>query len=115
MASLHHFFLTLTAMKSILNIVLHAPDAEGLQRARMNAANALRAEPKTQVRIIANAAAVAAALDEPHAEADTLTYLCPNTLAHLGRECRAPLQVLGEPAVLAMARLQKYGWAYIRA
>jgi len=44
-----------------------------------------------------------------------LTYLCPNSLAQLQRECRAPLQVLGEPAVLALARLQKYGWAYIRS
>lgn len=102
-------------MNTILHLVLHAPDAEGLQRARMNAVNALRAEPQTQVRIIANAAAVAAALDEPHEEADTLTYLCPNTLAHLVRESRAPLQVLAEPAVLALARLQKYGWAYIRS
>ena len=102
-------------MTSSLSIVLHAPDAEGLQRARMNAVNALRAEPQTQVRIIANAGAVATALDTPHEQADALTYLCPNTLAHLVRECRAPLQVLGEPAVLALARLQKYGWAYIRS
>lgn len=36
-------------MTSSLSIVLHAPDAEGLQRARMNAVNALRAEPQTQV------------------------------------------------------------------
>ena len=98
-----------------LSIVLHAPDAEGLQRARMNAVNALRAEPATQVRIIANAGAVAAALDEPHEQADTLTYLCPNTLAQQQRECRAPLHVLGEPAVLALARLQHYGWVYLRA
>lgn len=98
-----------------LHIVLHAPDADSLQRARMNAVNALRAEPLTQVRILANAAAVAEALDNPHEQADTLTYLCPNTLAHLGRECRAPLQALGEPAVLALARLQAHGWAYIRS
>ena len=102
-------------MNTLLHIVLHAPDAEGLQRARMNAVNALRAEPQTQVRILANAAAVAAALDTPHEQADTLTYLCPNSLAHLQRECRTPLQVLGEPAVLALARLQKYGWIYIRS
>ncbi|WP_284335915.1 hypothetical protein [Comamonas sp. NoAH] len=98
-----------------LHIILHAPDAEGLQRARMNAVNALRAAPQTQVRILVNAAAVAAALDTPHEQADTLTYLCPNTLAQLQRECRTPLQVLSEPAVLALARLQAYGWAYIRS
>ncbi len=102
-------------MNTTLYIVLHAPDAEGLQRARMNAVNALRAAPATQVRIIANAAAVTAALDTPHEQADTLTYLCPNTLSQLQRASRAPLQVLSEPAVLALARLQHYGWAYIRA
>lgn len=102
-------------MHSLLHIVLHAPDAEGLQRARLNAVNALRAEPATQLRIIANAGAVAAALDTPHDAADALTYLCPNTLAHLQRTTRAPLQVLGEPAVLALARLQQHGWAYIRS
>ena len=102
-------------MNTLLHIVLHAPDAEGLQRARMNAVNALRAEPHTQIRILANAAAVAAALDTPNAQADPLTYLCPNTLSHLARECRAPLQALGEPAVLALARLQKFGWIYIRS
>lgn len=98
-----------------LHLILHAPDTDGLQRARMNAVNALRAAPDTQVRILANAAAVTAALDTPHEQADTLTYLCPNTLAQLSRECRAPLQMLSEPAVLALARLQAHGWAYIRA
>lgn len=102
-------------MPTALNIILHAPDAEGLQRARMNAVNALRTAPDTRVRIIANAAGVAAALDEPHAQADLLTYLCPNTLSQLQRASRAPLQVLGEPAVLALARLQAHGWAYISA
>lgn len=102
-------------MNTPLHIVLHAPDAEGLQRARMNAVNALRAEPQTQVRIIANAGAVAAALDQPHEQADVLTYLCPNTLAHLQRETHAPLQVLDAPAVLVLARLQQHGWAYIRS
>ena len=98
-----------------LDIVLHAPNADSLQRARTNAVNALRAAPATQVRIIANASGVAAALDTPHLQADALTYLCPNSLAALQRDARAPLQVLGEPAVLALARLQRHGWAYIRA
>ena len=102
-------------MNTVLDIVLHAPDAEGLQRARMNAVNALRAAPQTQVRIIANATAVEAALNTPHPQADALTYLCPNSLSALGRTAAAPLQVLGEPAVLALARLQKHGWAYIRS
>ena len=49
-------------MTTTLQILLHAPDAEGLQRARMNAVNARKGDPPCTVRIIANAAAVAAAL-----------------------------------------------------
>jgi phenylacetate-CoA oxygenase PaaH subunit len=94
---------------------LHAPDAEGLQRARMNAVNARKGDPHCAVRIIANAAAVAAALDTPHEHTDALTWLCPNSLAQLQRPARAPLQVLDGPAILALARLQTEGWTYIRA
>ena len=98
-----------------LNLVLHAPDADSLQRARNNAVNALRAAPACQVRIIANAAGVAAALDVPHEATDGLLWLSPNTLNNLDRPARAPLQVLDGPAVLELARLQGAGWAYIRA
>ncbi|WP_417283254.1 hypothetical protein [Comamonas sp.] len=98
-----------------LKILLHATDAEGLQRARMNAVNALRAEPATQIRIITNAGGVAAALDAAHEATDGLTWLCPNTLQNLQRELRAPLQLLDGPAVLALARLQTQGWVYIRS
>src|SRR5690606_874078 len=102
-------------MPTPLHILLHAPDAEGLQRARMNLVNALRADASCQVRIIANAAAVAVALDTPHEQADALTHVCPNTLANLQRECRTPLLLLNEPAVLALARWQTQGWNYIRS
>ena len=102
-------------MTTTLQILLHAPDAEGLQRARMNAVNARKADPHCTVRIIANAAAVAAALDSPHEHADALTWLCPDSLAQLQRPARAPLQVLDGPAILALARLQTEGWTYIRA
>ena len=102
-------------MNSPLSIVLHAPDAEGLQRARLNATNALTADPQTEVRIIANAAAVAVAINSPNDETDNFTYLCPRTLESQKLESRQPLKVLTEPAVLAMARLQKLGVAYIRS
>lgn len=98
-----------------LQIVLHASDAESLARARASALNARKADARCSVRIIANAAAVAAALDLPHADADPLTSLCPNTLAHTGRQAHAPLSVLPHPAVIELALLQQAGWAYIRA
>jgi intracellular sulfur oxidation DsrE/DsrF family protein len=41
--------------------------------------------------------------------------VCRNTLNRLGRSAEAPLTVLEEGAVLALARMQREGWAYIRA
>ena len=105
----------MTQTPASLRIVLHAPDAESLARARASAMNARKADPLCSVRIVANAAAVAAALDQPHEGADPVTGLCPNTLAHTGRTAPAPLQTLGQPAVLELAQLQAQGWAYIRA
>lgn len=100
---------------SELRIVLHAPTPGALARARSNAANLLKASPALQVRIVLNAEAVGAALDAPDALGDPLTLLCPNTLARLGRPAREPLVVLGEGAVLALARMQQEGWSYVRA
>ena len=110
--------MTTTATKANtqpLRIVLHAPTPDALARARASALNARKADAQCQVRIIANAAAVAAALDQPHAEADPLTSLCPNTLAHTGRKPHGPLTVLERPAVIELALLQQAGWAYIHA
>lgn len=96
-------------------ILLHAPTPGALKRARSNAANLLAADPQLLVRIVANAEAVAAALDEPSAAADAVTLVCRNTLNRLGRSARASLTVLEEGAVLALARMQREGWSYIRA
>lgn len=98
-----------------LKIVLHAPTASALRRARSNAINIRREAPQAVVRIIANAEAVASVLDHPDPENDPLTWLCPNTLHNLQREARPPLQVLDEGAVLALAYLQRVGWVYLRA
>ncbi|KDC42352.1 hypothetical protein [Bordetella bronchiseptica] len=98
-----------------VRVLLHAPTAGALERARSNAANLLKEAPGAQVRIVANAAAAAAALDAPPHPADAHTWLCPNTLARLERPARAPLRALPQAAVLALALLQEEGWRYIRA
>lgn len=98
-----------------LRIVLHAPSAAALARARSNALNLRKDAPAAEVRIVLNAEAVAAALDAAHPQADPLTWLCPNTLAKTGRAARAPLQVLPVGAVLALVQLQQAGWVYLRA
>lgn len=97
-----------------VRILLHAPTAAALKRARSNAGNLLAATQPPLVRIVVNAEGVAAALDEPNAAADPITLVCGNTLNKLGRTAAAPLTVLEEGAVLALARLQRQGWSYIR-
>lgn len=99
----------------VLKVILHAPTATALERARNNAANLRRGAPDADVRIVVNAQAVAAALDTAHGELDSITWVCPNTLARTERENREPLQVLSGPAVLEIALMQQAGWIYIRA
>ena len=98
-----------------VQIVLHAPTALALERARNNAINLKREDPEADVRIIANAQAVAMALDIVHEQSDTVTWLCPISLGRLGRDNREPLQVLEGSAILEIARLQQRGWIYLRA
>ncbi|WP_417276099.1 hypothetical protein [Castellaniella sp.] len=98
-----------------LKVILHAPTPAALERARHNAINLRREVPEADVRIIVNAQAVAAALDEAHPELDALTWVCPNTLARIDRESRPPLRLLDRAAVLEIAYLQRDRWTYIRA
>ena len=98
-----------------LKVILHAPTPAALERARNNAINLRREIPEADVRIIVNAHAVAAALDEAHPELDALTWVCPNTLARINRENRTPLRPLDRAAVLEIARLQQDRWTYIRS
>lgn len=103
------------AESSNLNVILHAPTPGALARARNNAANLKREVAEADVRILANAEAVAAALDDPRPDTDVLTWLCPHTLSRSGRQNRAPLRVLEQPAIVAIVRMQQAGWLYIRA
>jgi uncharacterized protein len=99
----------------LIRIVLHAPTASAVTRARNNAANVLKQGVPVEVRIVVNAEAVAAVLDAPDIAGDTLTLVCPNTLSRIGRSAPEPLTVLDEAAVLAIARMQADGWSYIRS
>ncbi|EKS72703.1 hypothetical protein BURK_004602 [Burkholderia sp. SJ98] len=98
-----------------IKVLIHAPTPEALKRARQNALNLLRARPDAQVRIMLSGPAVSAALESDPHESDPLTWLCPNTLANIGEQVRAPMQVMKEAAILLVARLQQNGWAYVRA
>ncbi|MCK2185183.1 hypothetical protein [Halomonas getboli] len=98
---------------SDLRVLLHAPTADGLARARRNARNLLNARPEAEVLIVANGAAVAAALAEPDATDERLR-LCRNSLKAQGLENPDGIAEV-DAAVVTLAELQMDGWAYIRA
>jgi intracellular sulfur oxidation DsrE/DsrF family protein len=98
-----------------LLILLHAPTPAARPRQRSHAANLARSGLKPAVHIVVNAEAVAAALDDPDPVHDRVTLVCQNTLHKIGRTAGDPLTVLSEGAVLALARMQGEGWAYVRA
>ena len=95
-------------------VVLHAPSAAALDRARANLRNLRRADPMAELRILANAEGAAAAVSRPDADTDRHLVLCQNSLA--ARGLAAPAGIATVPAaVLALAELQEQGWIYIRA
>ena len=78
-----------------MRVILHAPTAPSVARARASARQFLRSRPDAEVRIVASAQGVAAALAERDPETDHLLLLCEATL-----DAKA---------------LQAEGWAYLRA
>jgi NitT/TauT family transport system ATP-binding protein len=97
-----------------MKIVLHAPTPGALARARSNFRNLLRDNPQTEVRILANAEAVPAALEKPDPEADRALRLCENSLRARQLIAPAGMETVGV-AMRAIAELQQEGWIYIRA
>ncbi|WMD22865.1 hypothetical protein RAS12_10970 [Achromobacter seleniivolatilans] len=97
----------------MIQLLIHAPTPASLERARRNAANLKKADPQAAVEIVANAGAVAAALDDPH-PTDEHLLLCQNTLTATGAQAPEHLQTVGA-AVLHIAQRQHDGWAYMRA
>ncbi len=96
-----------------LRLLIHAPTATALERARRNLANLLKLAPDAQVELVINAGAVAAALSQPD-PLDGHLRVCRNTLT--ANQLTAPEGVEVVPAaVLHIARRQAEGWAYMRA
>lgn len=97
-----------------LRVVLHAPTPDALERARRNSVNLLKARPDSEVLIVANGKAVAAALAHPDAASDDLLLLCRNSLTAQNLSNDAGLSEV-EAAIVTLAELQADGWAYVRA
>jgi NitT/TauT family transport system ATP-binding protein len=95
-------------------VIFHAPTAGSLTRARRNLLNFRAAAPTAELRIIANAAAVAAALEHPDPDTDAQLVLCRTSLTRQGLNNDAGVAET-DSAVVAIARLQQAGWQYIRA
>jgi len=96
-----------------VRLLIHAPTPGALERARRNLANLLKVAPDAEVELVANATAVAAALEHPH-PLDAHLRLCRNTLEN--NALTAPPHIAAVPAaVLYIAQRQAQGWAYMRA
>ena len=95
-----------------LRLLIHAPTAAALARARSNARNLLRADPTAEGESVVNAGAVATASETGEVEPPLL--LCGNSLAAQGLVAPETARVVSA-AVLHIATRQHEGWAYMRA
>ena len=101
-------------MADPLRILLHAPSAAALQRARRSALDVLKVRPDTQIEILADAEGAEAALVRHEEATDHLVVLCEASLRRSG---------LGPPegrrtaplAALLLVHRQAEGWTYIHA
>ena len=93
-------------------VIIHAACANSLQRARNNAYNLLLSRPETEIEIVVNAEAVAAALAEEH-NTDALLRVCENTLKHTQQQTGTHQVV--PAAIVYLVEKQQEGWIYIRA
>ena len=97
-----------------MNVLIHAPSADALRRARSNARNFLAIHPDASVRIISNADGAIAACGEREPQTDPLITVCENTLRATSLSPPSHLQTT-PAAIELIARLQQQGWLYIRA
>ncbi|MEM6490481.1 MAG: hypothetical protein AAF684_01045 [Pseudomonadota bacterium] len=95
-------------------VVLHAPTADALARARSNLRNLRYAEPDVEALILANADGALAALKQSDPDTDAALRLCANTLAKNGRKAPPGVETV-DAVIAALLRLQRDGWVYVRA
>lgn len=97
-----------------MRVVLHAPTAASLQRARSNARNLRARQPEAEILIVTNADGVPAAIESRDPETDAGLRICAYTLA--SRNLEVPKAIATVPAAIeTLVQLQAEGWIYIRA
>ncbi len=97
-----------------MKVIIHAPTADALARARADARNLLNSPAEGTVRIVVSGDAVPALLDGPDPTTDRLAVLCADTLARLGRSAPSWMETTPHAGYL-VSRLQKKGWSYLRS
>ncbi len=97
-----------------MRVLLHAPTANALTRARSNARNLLARQPDAEILIVTNADGVGEAIATRDEDTDALLRICENTLH--ARSLSAPDGIATVPAAIeTLATLQDEGWIYVRA
>lgn len=97
-----------------MKLLIHAPTAAALERARVGAALLTRHNPEDMVRIVADGDGAGAAHATESPDTDHLLILCRSSLEVLGIAEPAGVEITPHAYEL-MGRLQKKGWAYIRS
>ncbi|MEM6713186.1 MAG: hypothetical protein AAF590_13025 [Pseudomonadota bacterium] len=95
-------------------IVLHAPTAASLSRARSNAVNILAADPTAAVEIVVNAQGAREAIENNDRRTAPLMRYCANSLEKQDLEVPNDGTIVSS-AVVYLADRQAEGWVYIRA
>lgn len=98
----------------MLKLVLHAPTAAALNRARRNLANLLAADPNAEVELVINGEAVKAEMAAPDPVSRPHLVVCRNSLDAAGLSAPDDARVT-RAAVLHIAQRQAEGWGYFRA
>lgn len=101
-------------MAGPLRIILHAPTAAALGRARRSAVNVLGRHPDAEILIVVNAEGAETAVLRPDEPTDRLTVVCEEPLKRTGLQAR-PGQRTTPLSTVFMAERQAEGFAYIRA
>jgi intracellular sulfur oxidation DsrE/DsrF family protein len=97
-----------------MRVVLHAPTADALTRARSNARNLRARQPDADILIVVNADGVPAALESRDADSDPHLRICENTLRARNLEVPDGLETV-PAAIETLAELQMDGWIYVRS
>lgn len=95
-----------------MKILIHAPSARSLARARLEAARLVALPLEGMVRVVATLEGAVAAVNQPDPQTDPLLVLCGDSLKSEGLANPPGMEVVPNGTEL-LAKLQRKGWAYV--